>query len=100
MSEEKSKILENSESSTSGKCVPSPRVSAFSIERLLARTEDTSKRKNSLGYDEAMREGRISVAADSSMSLTDEIETLEDSDVVCSTSPEPEISYGKWIIIF
>lgn len=41
-------------------------------------------------------ERRLTVAPDSSMSLTDENE-LEDSEIACSTSPEPDISYGKFL---
>lgn len=34
------------------------------------------------------------VAPDSSMSMIEEIE-FDDADMVCSTSPEPEMCYGK-----
>lgn len=90
MSEERSRLPESIQS---GKCVPSPRVSAFSIERLLAPVEEASMDSKSRIYGDGMNEEKISVAADSSMSIVDEVETLED--IVCSTSPEPEISYGK-----
>jgi len=35
------------------------------------------------------------VAPDSSVSMAEEIE-LDDRDMVCSTSPEPEMYYGKF----
>jgi len=35
------------------------------------------------------------VAPDSSVSMAEEIE-LDDADMVCSTSPEPETYYGKF----
>jgi len=37
------------------------------------------------------------VAPDSSMSMAEEIE-LDDTDMVCSTSLEPEMYYGEYII--
>lgn len=40
-------------------------------------------------------ETRMLVAPDSSMSMAEEIE-LDDSNMVCSTSPEPEMYYGEF----
>lgn len=44
-------------------------------------------------------ETKILVTPDSSVSMAEEIE-LDDTDMVCSTSPEPEMCYGMYKIIF
>ncbi|XP_043288258.1 homeobox protein MSH-D-like isoform X2 [Venturia canescens] len=91
MSADDSKSVEN-DSGALEKCVSSPRVSAFSIERLLAPSESNSTIKRTI-RDEKFAFDKIRVAPDSSMSLNEDIEAQEDADVVCSTSPGPEISY-------
>ncbi|XP_033208885.1 homeobox protein ceh-30-like isoform X2 [Belonocnema kinseyi] len=83
---------------------------AFSIERLLAPCEkkfgeerediidDNGHLLKRCPYVKSTKEfyqqeeRRLTVAPDSSMSLTDE-NYLEDSEIACSTSPEPDISY-------
>lgn len=44
-------------------------------------------------------ETKILVTPDSSVSMAEEIE-LDDTDMICSTSPEPEMCYGMYKIIF
>ncbi|XP_012527163.1 homeobox protein ceh-19 [Monomorium pharaonis] len=77
-----------------------PRLCSFSIERLLAPNKiDEEENKFSQQTDLSLfcqenneLETRMLVAPDSSMSMAEEIE-LDDTDIVCSTSPEPEMYY-------
>lgn len=77
-----------------------PRLCSFSIERLLAPNKiDEEEKKFSQQTDLSLLcqennelETRMLVAPDSSMSMAEEIE-LDDADIVCSTSPEPEMYY-------
>ncbi|XP_011310211.1 homeobox protein MSH-D-like [Fopius arisanus] len=74
---------------------------AFSIERLLAPNHDPPVDQSSIfqgkfksSADEFYHHERtLTVIADSSMSSTDEMESLEEGNTVGSTTPEPEISY-------
>ncbi|XP_014480196.1 PREDICTED: homeobox protein ceh-19-like [Dinoponera quadriceps] len=76
------------------------KMCSFSIERLLApskKNEEGNKFRqqidlSSLGQESKESDTRILVAPDSSMSMAEEIE-LDDTDMVCSTSPEPEMYY-------
>ncbi|KAL6263352.1 hypothetical protein P5V15_006148 [Pogonomyrmex californicus] len=80
--------------------VENPRICSFSIERLLAPSKiDEEENKFSQQTDLSLLcqennelEMRMLVAPDSSMSMAEEIE-LDDTDMVCSTSPEPEMYY-------
>ncbi|XP_020279906.1 homeobox protein ceh-2-like [Pseudomyrmex gracilis] len=72
---------------------------SFSIDRLLAPSKKEEETKCSqqttdllLCQENNESETRMLVAPDSSMSMTEEIE-LDDTDMVCSTSPEPEMYY-------
>ncbi|XP_015115409.1 homeobox protein MSH-D [Diachasma alloeum] len=78
------------------------KLAAFSIERLLAPNKDPPVDQRSIFHakfksspaDEFYDEGRaLTAVPDSSMSSTEEIESLEESNTVGSTTPEPEISY-------
>ncbi|XP_015596658.1 homeobox protein slou isoform X2 [Cephus cinctus] len=104
MTEEKSKSLIES-SKVSVQPVESPKVSAFSIERLLAPNKKFLRdeklipqqcvcpsHKSYSCTETCEGETRLMVVPDSSISINEETE-LEESDIVCSTSPEPEISY-------
>ncbi|TGZ47704.1 UBX domain-containing protein 4 [Temnothorax longispinosus] len=76
------------------------KLCSFSIERLLAPSKiDEEQNKFSQHTDLSLLcqennelETRMVVAPDSSMSMAEEIE-LDDTDMVCSTSPEPEMYY-------
>ncbi|CAL1685766.1 unnamed protein product [Lasius platythorax] len=76
------------------------RICSFSIERLLApskKNEEENKFAQQtdlslLCQESNESETRMLVAPDSSMSMTEEIE-LDDTDIVYSTSPEPEMYY-------
>ncbi|KAL0118986.1 hypothetical protein PUN28_009548 [Cardiocondyla obscurior] len=83
---------------TSG-AVENPRLCSFSIDRLLAPNKIDKDNKllqrtdlSSLCQKNNELETRMVVAPDSSMSMAEEIE-LDDVDMVCSTSPEPEMYY-------
>lgn len=93
MSEDHSKLVDN-DSSRLEKCVSSARVSAFSIERLLAPSENDESKKRTLNGDK-FGSDKMRVVPDSSMSLNEDSEAQDDGDLVCSTSPGPEISYGN-----
>ncbi|KYQ52919.1 BarH-like 1 homeobox protein [Trachymyrmex zeteki] len=78
-----------------------PKLCSFSIERLLAKPSKIDEEENKfpqqtdlslLCQENHELETRMLVVPDSSMSMTEEIE-LDDTDMVCSTSPEPEIYY-------
>ncbi|XP_012229584.2 homeobox protein ceh-2 [Linepithema humile] len=76
-----------------------PRMCSFSIERLLAPSKKDKEDKFPQQTDLSLlcQEGnesemRMLVAPDSSMSMAEEIE-LDDTDMICSTSPEPEMYY-------
>ncbi|XP_029674473.1 homeobox protein ceh-19-like [Formica exsecta] len=76
------------------------RICSFSIERLLAPSKKNEEKNkfaqqidlSLLCQENNESETRMLVAPDSSMSMAEEIE-LDDTDIVCSTSPEPEIYY-------
>ncbi|XP_026673567.1 homeobox protein ceh-19 isoform X2 [Ceratina calcarata] len=99
MSEERAKMVEVIKEST--ELVESPKVSSFSIESLLAPSKKTVEEEIRMpiqtevylhGHESNDSEGRKLVVPDSSMSMIEEIE-FDDADVVCSTSPEPEMCY-------
>ncbi|KYN16967.1 PREDICTED: homeobox protein ceh-19-like [Trachymyrmex cornetzi] len=99
MSDEEMKKSDSSKETSDS--AENPRLCSFSIERLLARPSKIDEEENkfpqrtdlSLLYQESNElETRMLVAPDSSMSMAEEIE-LDDTDIVCSTSPEPEIYY-------
>ncbi|KAG6802557.1 homeobox protein ceh-19 [Apis mellifera caucasica] len=83
------------------KLVENPKVCSFSIESLLAPSKNPVKKEICLsiqtetylhGHESNDSEGRKLVAPDSSVSMIEEME-FEDADMVCSTSPEPEMCY-------
>ncbi|KAL2713333.1 homeobox protein MSH-D-like [Vespula squamosa] len=98
MSEERTMTSEASK--TASNAVDTSKVS-FSIERLLAPIVKPNNEENNLLQrahfslrvcDPNDSETKILVTPDSSVSMAEEIE-LDDTDVVCSTSPEPEMCY-------
>ncbi|KAG7188746.1 hypothetical protein KM043_008366 [Ampulex compressa] len=99
MSEERNKMFDSSKES--GVSIENSKMCSFSIERLLApNTKPVEDKKQALqqtdlclhSHESNDSEARILVAPDSSMSMTEELE-LDDTDMVCSTSPEPEMCY-------
>ncbi|KAL6429866.1 hypothetical protein ACFW04_007618 [Cataglyphis niger] len=93
--------LQKSESSKKASdTAENSRICSFSIERLLApskKNEEENKFAQQtdlslLCQENNESETRMLVAPDSSMSMAEEIE-LDDTDMVCSTSPEPEMYY-------
>ncbi|KAL2749419.1 homeobox protein MSH-D-like [Vespula maculifrons] len=98
MSEERTMTSEASK--TASNAVDTSKVS-FSIERLLAPIVKPNNEENNLLQrahfslrvcDPNDSETKILVTPDSSVSMAEEIE-LDDTDMVCSTSPEPEMCY-------
>ncbi|KAK2585624.1 hypothetical protein KPH14_010249 [Odynerus spinipes] len=99
MSEERAMVSEASKMASN--TVDTSKVS-FSIERLLAPVvkAPTDEEKKALQRSNCPlrvrdlndSETKILVTPDSSVSMAEEIE-LDDSDMVCSTSPEPEMCY-------
>ncbi|XP_076754577.1 uncharacterized protein LOC143425560 [Xylocopa sonorina] len=99
MSEERVKTSETKREST--ELIEGPRVCSFSIESLLAPTKKIVEEEIRVpaqtkaylhGHESNDSDGRKLVAPDSSMSVAEEIE-FDDADIVCSTSPEPEMCY-------
>ncbi|KAI4482236.1 hypothetical protein M0804_008787 [Polistes exclamans] len=99
MSEERTTI--GSETSKTGNNAVDVSKVSFSIERLLAPIVKPINDENNLlqGAQFSLRvcnsndsETKILVSPDSSVSMAEEIE-LDDTDMVCSTSPEPEMCY-------
>ncbi|KAH0954434.1 hypothetical protein HN011_010042 [Eciton burchellii] len=96
MSDEQFKKSDSSNGTSDS--MENPRICSFSIERLLApsnknKEEDKFEQQTELICQESNEsETGMLVAPDSSVSMAEEIE-LDDSDMVCSTSPEPEIYY-------
>ncbi|XP_072752288.1 uncharacterized protein [Anoplolepis gracilipes] len=96
MSDEQLKKSESSKKASDA--AENSRICSFSIERLLApskkKEEETkfAQADLSLLCQENNESERVLVAPDSSMSMAEEIE-LDDTDMVCSTSPEPEMYY-------
>ncbi|KYN06343.1 PREDICTED: homeobox protein ceh-19-like [Cyphomyrmex costatus] len=97
MSDEEMKKLDSSKETNDS--VENPRLCSFSIERLLARPSKIEEEENKFPQQTDLfcqenneLETRMLVAPDSSMSMAEEIE-LDDTDMVCSTSPEPELYY-------
>lgn len=93
--------LQKSESSKKANdSAENSRICSFSIERLLApskKNEEENKFAQEIDLSLLCQESnesetRMLVAPDSSMSMAEEIE-LDDTDMVCSTSLEPEIYY-------
>ncbi|XP_014606977.1 PREDICTED: homeobox protein ceh-30-like [Polistes canadensis] len=101
MSEERTTI--GSETSKTGNNAVDVSKVSFSIERLLAPIVKPVNDENNLlqRAQFSLRvcnsndsETKILVSPDSSVSMAEEIE-LDDTDMVCSTSPEPEMCYGS-----
>ncbi|OAD61147.1 BarH-like 1 homeobox protein [Eufriesea mexicana] len=101
MSEERVKTSESSKESI--ELVGNPKVCSFSIESLLAPSKKAVEEDTRVpiqaetylhGHESNDSDGRKLVAPDSSVSMTEEIE-FDDADMVCSTSPEPEMCYGS-----
>ncbi|XP_017766659.1 PREDICTED: homeobox protein ceh-19-like isoform X1 [Eufriesea mexicana] len=99
MSEERVKTSESSKESI--ELVGNPKVCSFSIESLLAPSKKAVEEDTRVpiqaetylhGHESNDSDGRKLVAPDSSVSMTEEIE-FDDADMVCSTSPEPEMCY-------
>ncbi|XP_043257320.1 homeobox protein ceh-19-like [Colletes gigas] len=99
MSEERVKTSESTKEST--ELAESPKLCSFSIESLLAPSKKNADDEGRLpaltevylqAHESNDSEGRKLVAPDSSMSVAEEAE-FDDSDMVCSTSPEPEMCY-------
>ncbi|XP_077271747.1 uncharacterized protein LOC143902588 isoform X2 [Temnothorax americanus] len=99
MSDEEMKKSDSSKGTNDS--AENPKLCSFSIERLLAPSKiDEEQNKFSQHTDLSLLcqednelETRMVVAPDSSMSMAEEIE-LDDTDMVCSTSPEPEMYYA------
>ncbi|XP_046744158.1 homeobox protein MSH-D-like [Diprion similis] len=105
------RLLVSNSSKVSIHSVESAKAAAFSIDRLLApckesvqgtsvpfqdQQRNTFRNETILRSESTEQESRLTrTVPDSSMSVTEEEEQidLEDVDIVCSTSPEPEISY-------
>ncbi|EGI60044.1 BarH-like 1 homeobox protein [Acromyrmex echinatior] len=101
MSDEEMKKSDSSKKTSDS--AENPRLCSFSIERLLARPSKIDEEENKFSQQTDLSllcqesnelETRMLVAPDSSMSMAEEIE-LDDTDMVCSTSPEPEMYYGS-----
>ncbi|XP_035727758.1 homeobox protein ceh-30-like [Vespa mandarinia] len=100
MSEERNSTMTSEVSKMASNTVDTSKVS-FSIERLLAPIVKSNNEENNLlerahfslrVCDPNDSETKIVVTPDSSVSMAEEIE-LDDTDMVCSTSPEPEMCY-------
>ncbi|EFN63619.1 BarH-like 1 homeobox protein [Camponotus floridanus] len=99
MSDEQLKKSESSKKANDS--AENSRICSFSIERLLAPSKKNEEENKFAEIDLSLlcqesneSETRMLVAPDSSMSMAEEIE-LDDTDMVCSTSPEPEMYYGS-----
>ncbi|KAG5319694.1 BARH1 protein, partial [Pseudoatta argentina] len=99
MSDEEMKKSDSSKKTSDS--AENPRLCSFSIERLLARPSKIDEEENKFSQQTDLSllcqesnelETRMLVAPDSSMSMAEEIE-LDDTDMVGSTSPEPEMYY-------
>ncbi|XP_011263218.1 homeobox protein MSH-D [Camponotus floridanus] len=97
MSDEQLKKSESSKKANDS--AENSRICSFSIERLLAPSKKNEEENKFAEIDLSLlcqesneSETRMLVAPDSSMSMAEEIE-LDDTDMVCSTSPEPEMYY-------
>nr|XP_033334857.1 homeobox protein ceh-19 [Megalopta genalis] len=99
MSEERAKAPETAREST--ELMENPKVCSFSIESLLAPAKKRTEEERRVpmqtevylhGHESNDSDGRKLVAPDSSMIMVEDIE-FDDADMVCSTSPEPEMCY-------